>query len=85
METMESLKNAYDLVQSGQWLQLEGAIGRHCNGIIESGIIEIDKASTKKLGPIGINTVYGYQETYRFKFNEDKAWDYLDEQEFYDD
>lgn len=66
-------KQALGYINTGQWLQLEGSVGRWANDFIESKIIIKDIKATKKLGPIRFVDGYGRKKTqYRFKIDNDK-------------
>lgn len=71
---------ALECINSGAWLQLEGSVGRWCNGFLESGIIIKDQELTKKKGPVTFKDGYGRERAqYRFKIDynrlDDVYWD----------
>jgi len=58
MLTQEECKDALDCMNSGQWLQLEGSVGRRVKEFIDAGVLVKDEEKTKKDGPVRF--VYGY-------------------------
>ena len=69
--TTEEAKQALDCINTGQWLQLEGSVGRWANSFIESKIIVKDVETTNELGPLRFTDGYGRKQTqYRFKIDE---------------
>ena len=69
----EEAKQALDCINTGQWLQLEGSVGRWANSFIESKIIVKDVETTNELGPLRFTDGYGRKQTqYRFKIDEDR-------------
>ena len=64
---------ALEYINSGAWLQLEGSVGRWCNGFLESGIIVKDQEKTQAEGPIKFTDGYvRHQEQYSFKIDPDR-------------
>ena len=69
----EEVNQALEYINTGAWLQLEGSVGRWCNGFLESGIIVKDQEKTQAEGPIKFTDGYGrHQEQYRFKIDPDR-------------
>ena len=70
MSLNKNIKAALKLINTGQWLQLEGSIGRWCNDFIESEVIIKDEKATNKKGPVKFRDGYGrWHNQYRFKIN----------------
>ena len=59
MSLATDTKKALKLFNSGQWLQLEGSVGRWVNSFVEGGYFEIDEEKTKRLGPVKFVDGYG--------------------------
>ena len=73
MMNIEEVKVALNSINSGQWLQMEGSVGRYCNSFIEAGIIVKDEKETKKKGPVVFTDGYGRKQSqYRFKIDHEK-------------
>jgi hypothetical protein len=69
----EEVNQALEYINTGAWLQLEGGVGRWCNGFLETGIIVKDQEKTQAEGPIKFTDGYGrHQEQYRFKIDPDR-------------
>ena len=59
MLTQEECKDALDCMNSGQWLQLEGSVGRRVKEFIDAGVLVKDEEKTKKDGPVRFIDGYG--------------------------
>jgi hypothetical protein len=59
MLTQEECKDALDCMNSGQWLQLEGSVGRRVKEFIDAGVLVKDEEKTKKDGPVRFVDGYG--------------------------
>ena len=59
MLTQEECKDALDCMNSGQWLQLEGSVGRRVKEFIDAGVLVKDEEKTKKEGPVRFVDGYG--------------------------
>lgn len=60
MVTDKECEQALELFNSGQWLQLQGSVGRWVNGFLEAKIIKQDK----KNGIVSIIDGYGRPVSY---------------------
>ena len=59
MLTKEECKDALRLMNTGQWLQLEGSVGRRVKEFIDAGVLMRDEEKTKKEGPVKFVDGYG--------------------------
>ena len=59
MLTQEECKDALDCMNSGQWLQLEGSVGRRVKEFIDAGVLVKDEEKTEKDGPVRFVDGYG--------------------------
>jgi hypothetical protein len=59
MLTEEECKDALRLMNTGQWLQLEGSVGRRVQEFIDAGVLMRDEKKTKKEGPVRFIDGYG--------------------------
>jgi hypothetical protein len=59
MLTQEECKDALRLMNTGQWLQLEGSVGRRVQEFIDAGVLMRDEEKTKKEGPVRFVDGYG--------------------------
>ena len=59
MLTEEECKDALRLMNTGQWLQLEGSVGRRVKEFIDAGVLMRDEEKTKKEGPVKFVDGYG--------------------------
>ena len=59
MSLQSAAKKALELMNSGQWLQLEGSGGRWGQGFIDAEYLGQDYDKTKKLGPVKFVDGYG--------------------------
>ena len=59
MSLQSDAKKALELMNSGQWLQLEGSVGRWVNDFIDAGYLIKDQEKTQKLGPVKFVDGYG--------------------------
>ncbi len=59
MSLQSDAKKALKLMNSGQWLQLEGSVGRWVQGFIDAGYLVQDYKKTHKHGPIVFRDGYG--------------------------
>ena len=76
MNIREDLKRALELLNTGQWLQLEGSVGRWVQGFIDEGYLVIDYDKTKEIGPVVFVDGYGRtQKQYWAKIDEEKLQD----------
>jgi len=74
MLTQEECKDALDCMNSGQWLQLEGSVGRRVKEFIDAGVLVKDEEKTKKDGPVRFVDGYGRPiEQYWAKIDWDKV------------
>tara|TARA_R100001591_G_scaffold21072_1_gene30034 strand:+ start:720 stop:971 length:252 start_codon:yes stop_codon:yes gene_type:complete len=76
MSLQSDAKKALELMNSGQWLQLEGSVGRWVQGFIDAEYLVQDYDKTKKLGPVKFVDGYGRpQQQYWAKINWEKVHD----------
>lgn len=74
MLTEEECNEALKLMNTGQWLQLEGSVGRRVKEFIDAGVLVKDEEKTKKDGPVRFIDGYGRSvEQYRAKIDWDKV------------
>jgi hypothetical protein len=74
MLTEEECKDALKLMNTGQWLQLEGSVGRRVKEFIDAGVLMRDEEKTKKEGPVRFVDGYGRPiEQYWAKIDWDKV------------
>ena len=79
MLTQEECKDALDCMNSGQWLQLEGSVGRRVKEFIDAGVLVKDEEKTKKEGPVRFIDGYGRPiEQFWAKIDWDKIWATID-------
>ena len=79
----KEIKKVLKTINSGQWLQLEGSIGRYCNDFMESKIIIRDEKANKEKGAICFRDGYGrFQQQSWFKIDWDQ-FQRIQEQELF--
>ena len=79
----KEIKKVLKTINSGQWLQLEGSVGRYCNDFMESKIIIKDEKANKEKGAICFRDGYGrFQQQSWFKIDWDQ-FQKIQEQELF--
>ena len=79
----KEIKKVLKTINSGQWLQLEGSVGRYCNDFMESKIIIRDEKANKEKGSICFRDGYGrfHQQSW-FKIDWDQFQKIQDQELF---
>ena len=73
---MEEVEQALDSINTGKWLQMEGAVGRWANDFLVSEEIIVDTERTKKEGTVCfVDGIGRSQEQPYFKID----WNRVDE------